>query len=68
VYKLQTDRWSSHDADYTEAIKYSKERKLRLALDHVEQLVVQRMMEMQKRHVRGTSEYSCRITSEVSDR
>ena len=53
--ELGIDRWTRDDSDYIEANRYTAERKVRLTLDKVERLVVQRLMEIQKCHIRGTS-------------
>lgn len=53
--QLNIDRWSPEDVEYLAALNYQRERKYRLALDKVERLVVQRLFELQKCHIRGTS-------------
>jgi hypothetical protein len=55
--QLGIDRWTRDDPEFIEANKYNEERSFRLKLDRVERLVVQRLMEMQKCHIRGTSKY-----------
>ncbi|KZS91015.1 hypothetical protein SISNIDRAFT_414531, partial [Sistotremastrum niveocremeum HHB9708] len=46
-------RWLPTDTEYKETKKKLGERKYRLALDHLERLVVQRLFELQKTHVQG---------------
>jgi hypothetical protein len=55
--------WGPESQEYTEARNYLNIRKYRLALDNLERLVVQRLMELQKCHVRGTSELESSVTS-----
>lgn len=55
--QLNIDRWTEEDPDYQAALKYQRERQYRLALDKVERLVVQRLFELQKCHIRGTSKF-----------
>jgi hypothetical protein len=55
--QLGIDRWDNQHPDYLEAVEYRKEREFRLALDRLERLIVQCLMEIQKCHVRGTSEF-----------
>jgi hypothetical protein len=54
--ELHIDRWTPAHPEYKEAVKLYAERGYRLALDRLERLVVQRLMELQKCHIRGTSE------------
>ena len=54
---LGIDRWSPLDKDFLTAVEYQKERQFRLALDNLERLVFSRLFELQKCHIRGTSEY-----------
>lgn len=49
-----SDRWSPTSEEYLAAKKYLVERKYRLALDHLEKLVVQRLFELQKTHLSST--------------
>lgn len=45
------------DPEYIAARKKYEERKLRVAIDKLEALVVRRLFELQKCHVVGTSEF-----------
>ena len=51
-------RWTPGMKEYDDAKAYLTERKYRLALDHVERLVVQRLFELQKTHLASTGEFS----------
>jgi len=54
--ELGIDRWlDSTSPDYIEARKYYDTRKYHLALDKVESLVIQRLMELHKCNIRGTN-------------
>jgi hypothetical protein len=53
---LGLDRWTREHPDYITSLNYYRERQYLLAIDHLERLVVQRLMEMEKCNVRGTSE------------
>ena len=48
--------WTPSDKEFIEAKKYNEERKYRLAIDHLERLVVQRLFELQRCNVCGMSE------------
>lgn len=54
-------RWEKEDPDYIEALNYSDDRKYHRALDKLQYLVVQRLMELHKCHVRGTSKHNLLI-------
>ena len=56
--RLGIHRWTEDSPEYHAARAYLDNRKYQLLLDKVEGLVVQRLMEMQKCNVRGTSESS----------
>lgn len=47
-------RWTPTSPEYLRTKEYIRIRKWRLALDHLERLVVQRLFELQKGHVEGT--------------
>lgn len=53
--ELEADRWTPDHPDYLNALKYSHERSYLLAIDHLERLVVQRLLELEKCNIRGTS-------------
>lgn len=53
-------RWTPSSAEYKAAFQYMRERKFRLALDHLERLVVQRLFELQKGHLESTG-YRLRV-------
>lgn len=58
---LEVDlRWTSDSPEYQATQKYSKERKYRRCVDTVERLVVQRMFELEKTNLAGTSEF-CKL-------
>lgn len=48
-------RWAPESEEYTSTLVYIGERKYRIALDHLERLVVQRMFELEKTNLVGTS-------------
>jgi len=47
--------WEPTDQACIDARKMQRERKYRKAIDHLEQLIVRRLFELQKFHVKGTS-------------
>lgn len=49
-------RWTTETPDYIAALDYYNNRKYHRALDKLQYLVVQRLMELHKCHIRGTSE------------
>jgi hypothetical protein len=51
-----TERWQLDSTEYKEAKKWSNERHYRLALDHLERLVIQRIFELQKANLVSTGE------------
>ena len=53
--ELEIDRWTPDHPEYLIALKYAKERKYLLAIDHLERLVVQRLLELENCNIRGTS-------------
>src|ERR1700760_358294 len=55
--RLGIHRWTENSPEYHAARTYANNRKYQLLLDKVEGLVAQRLMEMQKCNIRGTSEY-----------
>ena len=50
-------RWTPLDSNYNEALKFLAERKYRRALEHLQQLVVQRLFELHKMNLSGTGEF-----------
>lgn len=58
-----SERWGPNSPKYLETVKYMGERKFRLALDHLERLVVQRLFELEKTQIAGTSKYPCPLLS-----
>ena len=46
-------RWEQTDREYQEALKYTRERKYNRALDHVHDLVIRRLFELQRMNVSG---------------
>lgn len=50
-------RWSEGHPDYERTKTYAYERRYRLALDHLEKLVVQRMFELEKTNLVSTCKH-----------
>ncbi|KAG9079898.1 hypothetical protein FS749_008194 [Ceratobasidium sp. UAMH 11750] len=48
-----TQRWTRSMVEYIEASKYAKERKYRLALDRLQQLLLQRLLELARLNIAG---------------
>ena len=59
-----TGHWNPTDKKYKDAQKMLRARKFRKAIDHLEDLVVRRLFELQKFHVKGTSKS---VTVEVTN-
>src|ERR1700753_3821913 len=51
-------QWEETDPEDVEALEYYRTRRYHLALDKLERLVVQRLMELQKCNYQGTSKCS----------
>jgi len=50
--------WTEYDLEYHEVEKYLRQREFHRALDHVQQLVVQRLFEMSKANIAGMGKLS----------
>lgn len=48
--------WESHSPEYREALEIRKKRQYRRAIDELERLVLQRLMELKKMNLSGTGE------------
>jgi hypothetical protein len=53
-----TVRWTIDSTEYQDAVKWSSERRARLALDKVQRLVIQRIFELQKANLVSTGKDS----------